>query len=113
MAPAEIDIFKFREGRSAGKVHADENKDFTIGGDIKAKVSCDAFNTSVVATGEIRYLAMESGGKVICEGELSSGGFVRVFLSESQEYIKIYGKNSRNSLSVTHTEHDGSTGEVG
>jgi len=53
MAPAEVDIFKFREGASQDKVHAGQSRDFTIGNDIKAKVFCDVFNTSV---SRIRYM---------------------------------------------------------
>lgn len=112
MAPAEIGIFKFGEGPSEDKVHSGQRKTFAIG-DIKAEVFDHLGVTYVEAKGEnLRYVVGERFGPIQTEGSFANG-YVKVSLQGEQQSITINEIGVGSSLTITHTKHDGSAGEVG
>lgn len=112
MSPAEIEIFRTGEGPSEDKVHDGKSKDFNFG-EIKANVHDDWDFSCVNVSGDfLQYEVKGRNGRVQTEGGFEKG-HVEVFLEEEQQSVRIRGIRSSNSLTVTHTKHDGSTGEVG
>ena len=114
MSPARVEIRSTGEASSEEIVPNGQSRDIGIGS-IKATINCDSEKreTEVSVSGtNLSWVITRKGEPMRSVGEFA-GGCLLDFLREEGDTVRVNEIGSTIGLTVTHTEHDGSTGEVG
>ena len=114
MAPAEVGIFRSGIGQEDRKVHRGDAQKFETE-EIKADVVCHGLDlTEVNFSGQnIDFMVRTNDFSISTEGTLEKGR-VRTLLRKENDSVEITDRQRvRSRMKITHTKHDGSTGEVG